>query len=85
MIMITQNDYFGRGFPVYTINRYIEELDTCFQDGSHIVYVNGRYRGNDPIGRLMQDFRCKKAKDMYHKELADGMKHFKEGGGRRII
>ena len=85
MIMITQNDYFGKGLPVYTVNRYIEELDTRFQDGSHIVYVNGRYRGNDPIGQLMHDFRCKKAKDMYHKELADSMKHFKEGGGRSVM
>ena len=85
IIMITQNDYFGKGLPVYTINRYIEELDTCFQDGSHIVYVNGRYRGNDSIGQLMHDFRCKKAKDMYHKELADSMKHFKEEGGRRVM
>ena len=24
-------------------------------DGSHIIYVNGAYRGNDPLGRLMQD------------------------------
>ena len=85
MIMITQNDYFGKGLPVYTVNRYIEELDTRFQDGSHIVYVNGRYRGNDSIGQLMHDFRCKKAKDMYHKELADSMKHFKEEGGRSVM
>ena len=85
MIMITQNDYFGKGLPVYMVNRYIEELDTCFKDGSHIVYVNGRYRGNDSIGQLMHDFRCKKAKDMYHKELADSMKHFKEEGGRRVM
>ena len=31
------------------------------------------------------NFRCKKAKDMYHKELADSMKHFKEEGGRRVM
>ena len=85
MIMITQKDYFGNGLPVYTINRYIEETDTRFQDGSHIVYVNGSYRGNDPIGQLMHDFRCKRAKNMYHKELADSMKHFKEEGGRRLM
>ena len=85
MIMITQKDYFGKGLPVYTINRYIEELDTRFQDGSHIVYVNGRYRGNDSIGQLMRDFHCKKAKNMYYKELADGVKHFKEEGGRRLM
>jgi len=24
-----------------------------FGDGSHIIYVNGKYRGDDEIGRLM--------------------------------
>ena len=41
MIMITQNDYFGKGMPVYTVNRHIEEIGAAFEDGSHIVYVNG--------------------------------------------
>lgn len=85
MIMITQNDYFGRSLPVYTVNRHIEELDEKFKDGSHIVYVNGSYRGDDPLGRLMQDFSCKNAKDIHYKELADGVRHFKEEGGRKIM
>jgi len=54
-------------------------------DGSHIVYVNGSYKGNDPIGKLMHDFKCKKSKDMHYKELADGVKHFKEEGGRKMV
>ena len=78
VIMITQRDYFERELPVYTVNRYIKELDTEFKDGSHILYVNGNYRGEDPIGRLMHDFSCKESKDMYYKELADGVRHFKE-------
>lgn len=85
IIMITQKDYFGCGLPVYTINRYIEEIETVFQDGSHILYVNGSYRGDDPLGRLMCDFACKEAKDMYYAELASGVRHFKEEGGREIM
>lgn len=85
MIMITQNDYFGNGMPIYTINRHIEELKKPFKDGSHIIYVNGNYKGNDPIGKLMHDFNCKNAKDMHYKELADGVKHFKEEGGRKMV
>ena len=53
--------------PIYTVNRHIEELNTDFKDGSHIVYVNGSYRGNDPLGRLMHDFSCKNAGDMHFK------------------
>lgn len=85
VIMITQNDYFGYGLPVYTINRHLEELGAVFQDGSHILYVNGSYRGNDPLGRLMGDFGCKDAKDMYYAELANGVRHFKEEGGRELM
>ena len=66
------------------MNCHIEELNVRFQDGSHIVYVNGSYNGNDPIGKLIHDFKCKISKDMYYKELAESVKHFKEEGGRSI-
>lgn len=82
VIFITEKDYFGYGLPIYTINRYLEEVDQSFQDGSHIIYVNGSYRGDDPIGRLMHDFGCKEARDIYYPELAKGVRHFKEEGGR---
>ncbi len=82
MVFITQTDIFGHGIPIYTINRYFEETDELFDDGSHIVYVNGNYKGDDTVGRLMHDFGCKEAKDMYYSELAKGVKHFKEEGGR---
>ena len=45
------------------------------------MYVNGNYKGDDTVGRLMHDFGCKEAKDMYYPELAKGVKHFKEEGG----
>lgn len=82
MVFITQTDIFGHGIPIYTINRYFEETDELFDDGSHIVYVNGNYKGDDTVGRLMHDFGCKESKDMYYPELAKGVKHFKEEGGR---
>lgn len=82
MVFITQTDIFGHGIPIYTINRHFEEIDDIFDDGSHIVYVNGNYKGDDTVGRLMHDFGCKEAKDMYYPELAKGVRHFKEEGGR---
>ena len=86
MVFITQKDIFGYGIPIYTINRHFEEIDDLFDDGSHIVYVNGGYKGNDAVGRLMHDFGCKESKDMYYPELAKGVKHFKEEeGGRKIM
>lgn len=86
MVFITETDIFGHGIPIYTANRYFEEIDDCFNDGSHIVYVNGSYKGEDAIGKLMHDFGCKESKDIYYPELAKGVKHFKEEeGGRRIM
>lgn len=86
MVFITQTDIFGHGIPIYTINRYFEEMDALFDDGSHIVYVNGSYRGEDAIGRLMHDFGCKESDSMYYPELAKGVKHFKEEeGGRKVM
>ena len=82
MVFITRTDIFKHGIPIYTINRHFEETKELFDDGSHIVYVNGNYKGDDTVGRLMHDFGCKEAKDMYYPELAKGVKHFKEEGGR---
>jgi hypothetical protein len=85
MIFITQTDIFGHGIPIYTINRHFEEIDDIFDDGSHIIYVNGSYKGDDAIGKLMHDFGCKDSKEIYYPELAKGVKHFKEEGGRKIM
>lgn len=83
MVFITRTDIFKHGIPVYTINRHFEETNELFDDGSHIVYVNGNYKGDDTVGRLMHDFGCKESKDMYYSELAKGVRHFKEEGGRK--
>lgn len=57
IIFIYKHDKFRKGLPVYHIDRYIRETEELFDDGSHIIYVNGNYKGNDEIGQLMNDFR----------------------------
>lgn len=42
------------------------------------MYVNGAYRGDTPIGRLMHDFSCTDAADMYYGKLAERVRFFKE-------
>lgn len=48
--------------------------------------MNGNYKGDDEIGKLLHDFDCKESKDMYYPELAKGVRHFKEeeGGRKRM-
>ena len=78
VIFITENDIFGKGLPLYHINRIVEECNIPFEDESHIIYVNGKYEGNDPIGDLIHDFHCKKADDMKNKLLAERTRYLKE-------
>ena len=83
VIFITSNDYWGKGLPLYTINRHIEELNMMpFDDELHIIYVNGENNTDTPLGKLMHDFKCKQPKDMYYKNLAERADHLKntEGG-----
>ena len=49
-----------------------------FGDGSHIIYVNGKYRGNDEIGKLMHDFSCTNPDDMNYETLAKKARYFKQ-------
>ena len=85
VIFITEDDKYGCGEPLYHIERKIEENDDAlFEDGLHILYVNGEYRNVDtPVGRLMHDFHCTKSEDMYSKVLADEVKYLKETEGGR--
>ena len=78
VIFICENDKFGKKFPIYHVDRVVRETQRLFEDGSHIIYVNGKYDGDDAIGKLVHDFKCKDSKDMHYKELADSMRHYKE-------
>ncbi|MEY8309766.1 hypothetical protein AAK899_09635 [Erysipelotrichaceae bacterium 51-3] len=40
--------------------------------------MNGAYRDESPIGKLMHDFSCTKADDMHYSLLADRVRFFKE-------
>ncbi len=78
VIFITENDVMGKGLPLYPIERCFLGTGERFEDGSHILYVNGAYRGDTPIGKLMHDFSCTNAADMYYTTLADRVRFFKE-------
>ena len=85
IIFIIENDKYDRGVPIYHIERMIEEHDyALFEDGLHILYVNGEYQDLDtPVGRLMHDFHCTKSEEMYSIELANEVKYLKETEGGR--
>ena len=78
VIFIYKRDKFNEGLPLYHIDRYVRETGKLFEDGSHIIYVNGNYKGDDEIGYLMQDFHQTDPDNMHYKELSQGVRHFKE-------
>lgn len=78
VIFIYKRDKFGKGLPLYHVDRYIKETEETFGDGSHIIYVNGSYNGDDAIGKLVSDFHQTDSEQMYYSELADGVEHYKE-------
>lgn len=80
VIFITENDVMKGNQPIYSVERYVTigENKVLFGDGSHILYVNGKYRGNDEIGKLMHDFSCTDPDDMNYKALAEKARYYKQ-------
>ena len=87
VIFITEKDVIGRGQAIYSVNRYFEDTKELFDDGNHIIYVNGAYKNDEsPIGKLMHDFRCTNSIDMFYQELREPVHYYKETeGGRAIV
>ena len=69
----------GKGKPIYSIERRIDDTDELFDDGEHIIYVNGEDKdASTELGKLMHDFFCTDPDDMNYKKLADKVRYFKE-------
>ncbi len=77
-IFIVEKDFYGIGKPVYSIERINLDTGKPFEDGEHILYVNGEYRGASDIGKLMHDFNCTDANDMNFELIAERTRYLKE-------
>ncbi len=79
VIFITENDVIGEGLPLYKIERKITNTGKSFDDGEHIIYVNGADKNaSTELGKLMHDFFCTDADDMNFRELAEKVRFYKE-------
>ena len=86
VIFITENDMMKRGKDMYVFDRVDKDdgLELC--DGTHIIYVNGATRSESGIGKLMHDFLCRNAAEMYFDILKRQVNKFKnsEEGRRKM-
>lgn len=79
VIFITRGDTLGCGLPLSRIERVVGETGAEFADGSHIIYVNAAMQDEETeLGRLMHDFHCKDASEMYSEVLARRARELKE-------
>jgi len=78
VIFITEGDFYGLGASVYPIERTNLLSGKSFGDGSIFLFVNGAYRGDDDIGRLMHDFCCSDPDEMNYGIMADRARYYKE-------
>ena len=78
VIFITEHDVIGKNKPLYHFERTLTGDGEPFGDESHILYVNGACRDNTPLGKLMHDFACTNADQMYYNGLAERTRFFKE-------
>ena len=53
-------------------------MKPLFDDGEHILYVNGAYRDDSDIGKLMHDFGCWNPDDMNFDLMKQTAKFYKE-------
>lgn len=56
VIFITENDIIGGNERIYYVDRVIKETGKVFDDEAHIIYVNGAFRDETHLGKLMHDF-----------------------------
>ena len=78
VIFITERDVLKGNRPVYDIRRTVLASGEPFDDGSHIVYVNGSMQDDTPLGKLMFDLHCTDPNQMHYPALATKSRYFKE-------
>ena len=77
VIFITENDVMGKGLDLYAFDRIDKAAGLDLHDGTHIIYVNGATRSDSDIGKLMHDFLCSNAAEMYFDILKRQVSQFK--------
>ncbi len=83
IIFILEHDIFRRNEPIYSVSKTLNIKDEdgnnlLFDDGCNIMYINGEYRGDDALGKLMHDFSTPNADEMIYDRLAEKVRFYKQ-------
>lgn len=84
VVFICKSDVLGSNEPIYYLHTTCDQTGERIENKSEMIYVNGEIQDSSPLGRLMHDFHCMKAEDMYYEVLRKRVRYFKESkGGKR--
>lgn len=64
--------------PILHIKRTVKETGKNYDDKSEIIYINALIQEDTELGKLMHDFHCSRADDMYSEVLANRVRELKE-------
>ncbi len=83
IIFILEHDFFNKGEAVYRVIKHFDVQDSDgkylkYDDGCNIMYINGDYRGDNLLGKLMHDFSTPNANEMFFTELAEKVRYHKQ-------
>ena len=77
VIFVMERDPYGEGRGTYLFERVEQSSNVALGDGTHLLYANGAYRGDDELGMLMHDF-CESDPDrMRNSLMAERVRYYK--------
>lgn len=79
IFFVTEHDVTGFHQLIAPVERRMgKNWNVPFRDGSHIAYLDASQADDSPLGKLMHDFLCSRAEDMYYPLLKGKVQYFKE-------
>ena len=75
---ISQTDIRSLDKTYYRVKKFLEDLDTPYDDGLHMYYINAEINDNSAIAQLMQYFKTAKADDFSQGSLSKRINYLKE-------
>ena len=79
IFFVTENDVTGLHRLISSVERRMgDEWSVPFRDGIHIAYIDSSQADDSPLGKLMHDFHCTRAADMYYPLLKEKVRYYKE-------
>lgn len=79
IFFVTENDVTGLHQLISPVTKYIGKGVTIpYNDGIHVAYIDSSRADDSPLGKLMHDFCCRSADDMYYPLLREKVRYYKE-------